>query len=173
MKQIFILLFGLLTINLSANTNADSTRLVQLQIAIANLDAVDDHCEVPCGIYGDTLRFALIDEHIRTVEKATNQIIELSAADIPNYNQLVRWINNKEKHAEEIQDIVSQYFLHQRIKLVDPKDKEATKKYNEMLGYLHQISVYSMKAKQGTDLDNIAKLKASVEGFESVYFHKH
>lgn len=173
MKQVLIILLGFITFNLSASSSADSTRISKLQLAIANLDLVDDHCEVPCGIYGDSLRVALMDEHIRTIEKATHQIIDLSAADKPNYNQLVRWINNKEIHAEEIQHIVSQYFLHQRVKLVDAKDVKATMKYNELLGSLHQILVYSMKAKQGTDVENIAKLKAALETFEAAYFHKH
>lgn len=173
MKHIFTLLISLSSFALMASSTVDSTRIQQLQIAIAQLDAVEDHCEVPCGIYGDSLRIALIDEHIRTIEKATNQINELSMEAKPNYNQLVRWINNKEKHAEEIQHIVSQYFLHQRVKIVDPKEKGATKKYQEMLKHLHHILVYSMKSKQGTDLNNIAKLKAAVESFEDVFFHTH
>ena len=28
------------------------------------------HCEIPCGIYGDSVRIALIYEHITTVEKS-------------------------------------------------------------------------------------------------------
>jgi nickel superoxide dismutase len=173
MKHILILLITFSSFSLMAESLADSSKIYQIQMAIAQLDAVEDHCEVPCGIYGDSLRIALIDEHIRTIEKATNQINELSMADKPNYNQLVRWINNKEKHAEEIQQIVSQYFLHQRVKIVDPSDKGATKKYQEMLTHLHHISVYAMKTKQGTDLENIAKLKAAVESFDDVYFHTH
>ena len=172
--RIFIMLFAVtFSLALSAESVADSSRLAQLQLAIAAIDAVDDHCEVPCGIYGDSLRIALIDEHIRTIEKATIQINELSMAEKPNYNQLVRWINNKETHAEEIQHIVSQYFLHQRVKIVDSMDGKAEAKYFEQLKYLHHILVYAMKTKQGTDLDNIGKLKAAVEGFEDSYFHKH
>ena len=133
----------------------------------------DEHCEVPCGIYGDSLRIALIDEHIRTVEKASNKIIALSAEESPNYNQLIRWVMNKEKHAEEIQHIVSQYFLHQRIKIADSSDKKKNKRYTIQLKTLHKILVYSMKAKQGNDAGNIANLKSAVESFEEVYFHKH
>ncbi len=156
-----------------ANTSIDSSRILVLQQSIAALDGPEDHCEVPCGIYGDSLRIALIDEHIRTIEKATNKINELSNEDRPNYNQLVRWINNKEKHAEEIQQIVSQYFLHQRIKIVDSSNKKAVKKYHKLLTHLHHILVYSMKTKQGTDMENIAKLKQAVEMFDDAYFHTH
>ena len=133
------------------------------------------HCEVPCGIYGDSLRVALIEEHISTIEKAMGQINDLSKAKGKkvNLNQVVRWVNNKEKHAEEIQHIVSQYFLHQRIKLTDPKDAMKYRKYQRSLELLHQIQVYSMKCKQGTDLDQVNNLKNALHRFEENYFHKH
>jgi len=134
------------------------------------------HCEVPCGIYEDSLRINLIKEHITTIEKATNQINELSKDPTANINQLVRWVNNKEKHAEEIQQIVSQYFLHQRVKMADKTDMAAYQKYVTQLSSLHQILVYAMKSKQTTDLDHIEKMRKSVHDFEHAYFkhsHKH
>ena len=69
------------------------------------------HCEVPCGIYDDEARFTELEEHITTIEKAMAQVTELSAAAEENYNQIVRWVTNKEKHAEKFQHIVTQYFL--------------------------------------------------------------
>ncbi len=82
------------------------------------------HCEVPCGIYDDELRIELIKEHIQTIEKAMYQINEIQNSESINYNQLVRWINTKEKHAELIQEIAEQYFLTQRVKFANPDDKE-------------------------------------------------
>lgn len=131
------------------------------------------HCEVPCGIYDDSVRVALIKEHITTIEKSMTQINELTKSATPNYNQLIRWVMNKEEHAVKIQEITSQYFLHQRIKLTDPNDKPAFEKYQKQLVLLHQISVYSMKCKQTTDLANIKKLRELVSQFESSYFHSH
>ena len=131
------------------------------------------HCEIPCGIYGDSLRIELIAEHIETIQKSMNQINELSKAGEINYNQLVRWIVNKEEHASKIQDIVSQYFLHQRIKPVEPSDVEAYKKYTNHLALLHQLSVFAMKAKQSTDLEIIGKLNSTLQQFADSYFMKH
>jgi len=131
------------------------------------------HCEIPCGIYGDSLRIEQIKEHIRTLEKSMNKITELSEAGDKNYNQLVRWITNKEEHANKIQDIVSQYFLHQRIKPVDASNKSAHEKYVTHLKLLHEILVNAMKAKQTTDLQYIEKLKTTVDKFEDAYFHTH
>jgi len=154
LKQIvFVLLIAIITIAFSKKTFA--------------------HCEIPCGIYEDSLRIELIKEHIVTIEKSMEMIIKLSDEETPNYNQIVRWVNNKEDHAKKIQDIVNQYFLHQRIKIVEPVNKEAHMKYVSHLSILHELLVYSMKAKQTTDLLYINKLNASILDFEEEYFHTH
>lgn len=131
------------------------------------------HCEVPCGIYGDSIRVALIKEHIETIEKSMKMIEELSQAETMNYNQLVRWINNKDEHAEKLQEIVSQYFLHQRIAPVDPDNDAAYKLYTRKLELLHRLLVYAMKSKQTTDLGYIVKLNDTINQFEHLYFEKH
>ncbi|NQU34393.1 MAG: superoxide dismutase [Bacteroidetes bacterium] len=130
------------------------------------------HCEVPCGIYNDELRIELIKEHIQTIEKAMNQITEIQNSETVNYNQLVRWINTKETHATLIQEITEQYFLAQRVKFALLSDKENYTKYINQLTYLHQLIVFSMKAKQSTDLKYIDDLNKSVTNFEIVYFGK-
>ena len=133
------------------------------------------HCEIPCGIYGDSVRVALIYEHISTIEKSMKMIIKLSEAEKPDYNQLVRWVMNKEEHAKKIQDIVSQYFLHQRIKPKSDSDDAAYRKYVKQLESLHHILIFAMKSKQGTDLNVIEKMRDKVHIFEHAYFanHKH
>jgi nickel superoxide dismutase len=131
------------------------------------------HCEIPCGIYTDSLRISMIKEDIATIEKSMKMIVELSNKSPQSHNQIVRWVMNKEEHAKKIQDIVSQYFLHQRVKLTDPSDKEHYNKYVQQLAALHEIAVYSMKTKQSTDLTNVEKLRKSVVEFEKIYFHSH
>jgi nickel superoxide dismutase len=129
------------------------------------------HCQIPCGIYDDELRVRLIEEHITTVEKSMNQIISLSAAETVDYNQLVRWVDNKEKHAQEIQDIVTAYFMAQRIKPPkDHGDEPAVNEYLHKLALLHQIQVHAMKAKQSTDLEQIETLRELVTKFRKAYF---
>jgi len=106
------------------------------------------------------------------VKEAMNQINEIQSSDSINYNQLVRWINTKEKHAELIQEIADQYFLTQRVKFAEPSDKEKYAGYINQLTYLHQLIVYSMKAKQSTDLVQINNLSNAIEKFEIAYFGK-
>jgi nickel superoxide dismutase len=121
------------------------------------------HCEIPCGIYDDKTRITLMLEDIATIEKSMNSIIQLQAEKSINYNQLVRWIDNKEAHAAKLQDIVWQYFMTQRIKTDTPN-------YERKIGLLHQMLIYGMNCKQTTDLENVNKLRALVKEFDALYF---
>lgn len=134
------------------------------------------HCQIPCGIYDDSARVQQISEHIATIEKSMQQVNELSQQQKPNMNQIVRWVVNKEEHADSLSEIVTYYFMAQRIKPADKTGVEAYQKYVERLTLLHEMLVYSMKAKQTTDLSNVEKLKTLLDKFRAVYFedeHKH
>ncbi len=124
------------------------------------------HCEIPCGIYDDQARINMILEDITTIEKSMVQINTISKEKAPNFNQLVRWVMNKEEHATKIQTIVSEYFLTQRIK-PDAKD------YHQKLSLLQQMLVHSMKCKQTADLQNTAQLRNLVKQFHQLYFADH
>ena len=131
------------------------------------------HCQIPCGIYDDELRFTMMLEHVTTIEKSMNQILELSKAEKPDYNQIVRWVNNKDQHADELSDIVTYYFMTQRVKQpASDADHAAMGKYLKELALLHGILVDSMKAKQTTDLEYCNKLRAGIEAYKNVYFNK-
>ena len=130
------------------------------------------HCQIPCGIYDDEARLGEMAEHITTIEKSMKEIVSLSAASKPNMNQIVRWVNNKDHHADDLSDIVTYYFMAQRVKLPAEGDTKAQNDYIKTLTPLHQMLVYAMKAKQTTDLDNVEKLRASLKEFHDVYFHK-
>ncbi len=136
------------------------------------------HCQIPCGIYDDELRVQLIEEHITTVEKSMKQVVALGKAAPVDYNQLVRWVGNKEEHAQEIQDIVTAYFMAQRIKPPPNHDDEnVVNEYLHKLALLHAIQIHAMKAKQSTDLGQIETLRKLVASFRAAYFeegaHKH
>ena len=146
-----------------------SVSAVVLLLAVLSTNSVFAHCEVPCGIYDDEMRFDIIAEHVTTVEKSMNMITKLAEEQDKNYNQLIRWVTNKEHHASEIQDIVYQYFMTQRVKPVDKENVDAYTKYIRQLTLLHEMLVYAMKAKQTTDLTHVEKLKSLLEEFRQVY----
>lgn len=122
------------------------------------------HCEIPCGIYDDGARIDMIAEHATTIEKSMKEIRTLQTVKPVNfYNQLIRWVVNKEEHANAVQHIVTQYFMTQRIRF-------DAKGYEEKLALLHQMLVYAMKCKQTTDITHVEKLRLALEAFRKLYF---
>ena len=140
------------------------TTVLALSLAVVPAP-VEAHCQIPCGIYGDEMRFQMLEEHITTIEKSMKLITELSADPGKNANQLARWVINKENHADEMASIVTKYFLQQRLKLDDPQWAAKVKP-------CHEILFYSMKAKQTIDPANVEKLRAAVGALKTVYFTK-
>jgi len=128
------------------------------------------HCEIPCGIYDDQARINQLAEDIATVEKSMLKIQELSADPKTNMNQLVRWVDNKDTHANRIKETIATYFLSQRIKMPKEGDDEAQNLYELQLTLLHHMTVTAMKAKQTTSLDYINKLRDQLEEFRVAYF---
>ena len=131
------------------------------------------HCEIPCGIYDDAMRYDMLEEHIRTIEKSMDMITQLSEEGEKNYNQIVRWVVNKEEHATKFMDIVQQYFLNQRIKPVDDTAGVKYDEYIRQLKFMHKMLVTAMKCKQTTDKLNTAKLSDLVAKSRELYFKDH
>ncbi len=128
------------------------------------------HCEIPCGIYDDQMRYNMLKEHITTIEKSMTQIEELSKEGDKNYNQLVRWVVNKENHATMFMDIVTQYFLTQRIKPISADAGENYTDYTTHLSLFHEMLYYAMKAKQSLDRAHVEKLRELVTKSQELYF---
>ena len=59
------------------------------------------HCQVPCGIFDDQMRFQQLLEDETTIAKAQLQIEEIVAGGLSGQaaNQLGRWVMTKEEHA--------------------------------------------------------------------------
>jgi nickel superoxide dismutase len=125
------------------------------------------HCQVPCGIYADYARVASMLEDAATVEKACAQMAELAGKDdAQSAQQFVRWVNNKESHAQKIITTISDYFLTQRV-------KPGTDGYAESLAAHHAVIVAAMKAKQNASSDYATTLKKSIEVLKKYYPEHH
>ena len=121
------------------------------------------HCQIPCGIYDDHARVQSMLEDTATIEKSVKLIAELTdKSGAQSQNQLVRWVMNKEKHAQQIISTISDYFLTQRVK---PSQKD----YNERLLKHHTVIIAAMKAKQNTGMKYAKNLKESIEALLSYY----
>ena len=147
------------------------TVLVFLGIALVAGQQVLAHCQIPCGIYDDIARVRMMEEHVTTIERSlkglNDHLGKTGAADV---NQRVRWVMNKEVHADLISEIVTEYFLQQRIKAPKSGDSAARKAYQERLETLHGILVSSMQAKQTVDATHVAKLRELIDQFKKQYF---
>jgi nickel superoxide dismutase len=126
------------------------------------------HCQIPCGIYDDHARVKTMLEDAETARKAIDLIAELSKkSDAQSNNQIVRWVINKESHAQNIISLISDYFLTQRVK---PKQKD----YVERLKKHHAVIVAAMKVKQNADMTYVDALEESIEALLPYYpEHKH
>lgn len=121
------------------------------------------HCQVPCGVYTDEMRFSMIEEDLQTIEKAMAQITKLSQGSEADIATVARWTMVKEEHADKIQDIVSVYFMTQRIK-PDAKD------YVEKLTTLHGLLISAMKCKQTVDPAHVETTRTLLKKFHGLYF---
>jgi len=127
------------------------------------------HCQVPCGIYGDSMRIDMLLEDAMTIEKGMNSLNAMDKEESPSKNQLVRWVVTKDQHAQNIQDTVAAYWLAQRIKAPAEGSKD---KYHQQLELLHGITVAAMKCKQTTDTSHVQTLRRLADAFASTYFTK-
>ena len=119
------------------------------------------HCQVPCGIYTDQLRFEQMLEDTKTIAKSIASVETIAEAmkggelSPTNVNQLTRWVTTKEDHASNTQKIVAEYFLTQRI-------KESNNNYTSQLIAAHKVMVAAMKCKQDAKPATAEALKAAI-----------
>jgi nickel superoxide dismutase len=111
-------------------------------------------------------------EHVTTIEKSMTEINRAGKEETPNSNQLVRWVNNKDSHADELAEIVTFYFMAQRVRPVPEDGKADHAKYVDNITLLHQILVTSMKAKQTVDVELCDQLRSLIDRFEKAYKDK-
>ena len=123
------------------------------------------HCQVPCGIYDDNNVIQSMHTDWMTIDKACTQIVALSKDPKADPQQLVRWVTNKESHAQDVQNKVLNYFLAQRLKVDQPD--EAT--YQKKLKLCHEVIVTAMACKQSTDPANPKKLGELLEEFQKAF----
>ncbi len=135
-----------------------TTALAVLVAGLASPSVALAHCQVPCGIYGDQLRFEQLLEDTKTIAKAQTQLNELLAGGQPtaqSVNQMARWVMTKEEHAGKVQDTMQAYFLAQRIKADSPR-------YVEQLKAAHAVITSAMKCKQSADAATAEALEKAV-----------
>ncbi len=140
-----------------------STAIAVAGLSLVMSPQVQAHCQIPCGIYDDHARVQSMLEDAATVDKSAKLIAELAGeSDAQSQNQLVRWVMNKETHAQNIIDTISDYFLTQRV-------KSSQDDYTDRLVKHHTVIVAAMKAKQNADKKYAEELQKSIEALAPYY----
>jgi nickel superoxide dismutase len=125
------------------------------------------HCQIPCGIYDDKRVFDELEEHVDTIKRSIEGL-----KDSTSSHDTVRWVINKESHAQKIQDQIAEYFFAQRIKAA-AKDSANFESYQTSLELAHKIIVAAMKAKQSDEMKKAEALEAAVKAYRKHYFDLH
>ena len=133
--------------------------------SVLTVHSVGAHCQIPCGIFSDEIKFSELEEHVATIEKSAGLIRNLSEKEnltANDYQQLIRWTTNKETHAQKIIDETANYFLAQRI-------KSDADHYSEKIKLLHHIIIDAMKTKQSVESEMTDKLSEKIALFKELY----
>lgn len=140
-----------------------SLTLILTGLSLVAPQPANAHCQIPCGIYNDHARVESMLEDAATVEKSAKLIEELAGkTDAQSQNQRVRWVMNKESHAQKIISTISDYFLTQRVK---PSQED----YVERLRKHHLVIIAAMKTKQNADVTYAKALKQTIENLAPYY----
>ncbi len=132
-------------------------------ITFSSLQGVNAHCQVPCGIYDDSARVKSMQEDAETVSKAVKMLTALTEdSELAAQNQRVRWVLNKELHAQRIIETISNYFLTQRVKVTQEDYEERLKKH-------HAVIVAAMNVKQQIDVETVKALNLAILELKGYY----
>ena len=143
--------------------------MVSIAVWATGVQQAQAHCQVPCGIYDDAARIKRLQEDATTIAKAITQINELSGKhEAQAFNQAARWVATKEHHASHVIQVVSEYFLTQKVKAVAP-GAEGYDAYLKKLADHHAVMVAAMKTKQKADPAVADALHHSIDALAKHY----
>lgn len=130
-------------------------------MTFADLNA---HCQMPCGIYHDDMVYDQIDQFVETVYKGISIMNENKFITVKDKNEFVRWVVQKEKCCNEATDLITTYFLQQKIK---PGEADTTQR----IVVAHKLLFYIVAIKQNTELEFVKQFNEEWERFK-VMFHR-
>jgi nickel superoxide dismutase len=122
------------------------------------------HCQMPCGIYHDDMVYDQIDQFVETVYKGISVLNEGRFTSVRDKNEFIRWVAQKENCCNEAAEIITTYFLQQKIK---PDEPDTAKR----LASAHKLLFLLVAIKQNTDLDFVKQFNEEWEKFK-LMFHR-
>lgn len=122
------------------------------------------HCQMPCGIYHDDMVYDQIDQFVETVYKGISVLNESKFSSVKERNEFVRWVGEKESACTEAANLITVYFLQQKIK---PGEDDTVKR----LTSAHKLLFLLVAIKQNPDLEYVKQFNEEWEKFK-LMFHR-
>jgi nickel superoxide dismutase len=120
------------------------------------------HCQMPCGIYHDEMVFNQVDQYIETMYKGITELNTIKFSNPKERNNFTRWVLLKETASDEMANLITQYFLQQKIKPDEPDTAKRLVSAHKMLFELTAI-------KQNVDLKMIETFADEWENFKQMF----
>jgi nickel superoxide dismutase len=129
-----------------------------------NLETVDAHCDIPCGIYDPHQAQIGALTVIRMVDLIHSMVKEHGQGDTAEFiNSMARYIATKEEHAEltkhEIRVIWGDFI----------KDAQL-EEYPQLNGLVHKIMQLGSKARQTVNRETAVDLLEAVNEFAAIFW---
>jgi nickel superoxide dismutase len=126
-------------------------------------DSASAHCDVPCGIYDPIVAQISALTVVRMMDLLADLEKNFPQAGVARSNAKVRYIANKEEHAEkvkaEIRVIWGDYFKAPQLE-----------KYPQTHAVVHKIMQLGSKSRQSVDRQNALDLVEAVNEFAQIFW---
>lgn len=136
--------------------------LLACLFAFSTQNVLQAHCQMPCGIFDDTLVFKYIDQYIETMQKAVVELNDIGNSTAKDRAQFTRWVMLKEKESDLTANLITTYFLQQAI----TPGKEGS---DEKTLAAHRLLFLLVKIKQNTDATYVNKFINEWSAFKPMF----
>jgi len=136
--------------------------LTLISASLLYSQSVEAHCQMPCGIYNDAMIFDKGDEYFLTMYKGISVLNNSPFSTVKEKNDFVRWVVTKEKMSDAFAEILTSYFLQQKIK---PGDLDTPKR----LESVHKLLFGLVAIKQNTSLEYVEEFSKEWEKFKLMF----
>lgn len=120
------------------------------------------HCQMPCGIYHDEMVFNQIDQYIETMYKGITELKNSQFSTPFERNNFIRWVVLKENASNEMANLITEYFLQQKIK---PGEADTAKRLVSAHKMLFQLTAI----KQNVNIKMIEDFADEWESFKQMF----
>lgn len=128
-----------------------------------NIDTVNAHCDIPCGIYDPIIAQINALTVVRMLDLMTDFEAKTTERNKDYMNSMARYIAVKEEHAErakaEIRVIWGDYLKAQHLE-----------KYPNTHALVHKIMQLGSKVRQTTDREQATQLVEAINEFAQIFW---